>query len=96
MVCHFHSDHVAGLEERVDRSMVAFVVDVGAVDVDYGRADIQRSELVGSGMIALDGVPEQLASVFELVHFGLSGSFHGMIPPLTNHYPSASLLKLAQ
>ena len=61
MACHFHSGHVAGLEERVDRSMVAFVVDVGAVDVDYGKADTQRSELVGLGMIALVDELAQLA-----------------------------------
>jgi hypothetical protein len=43
--------------------MVAFVdvVDVGAAGVDYGKADIQDSELVGSGTVALADELEQLA-----------------------------------
>jgi hypothetical protein len=45
----FHSDHVVDLEAWVDRSMAAFVVVVAGVD--YGKADIQDSELVDLGMI---------------------------------------------
>jgi hypothetical protein len=51
---HSHSDHVAECGPWVDRSMAAFVVvvDVGVAGVDYGKADIQHSELADSGMVA--------------------------------------------
>jgi hypothetical protein len=86
---HSHSDHVAERGPWVDRSMVVSVVDVGVAGVDYGKADIQHSELVDSEMVALVDELEQLAWVFEQVHSGLSGSFHGTIPLSANHYLSA-------
>lgn len=46
----FHSDHVVDLEAWVVHSMVVSVVDVGAAGVDCGKADIQDSEPVDSGM----------------------------------------------
>jgi hypothetical protein len=55
LACHSCSHSVAGLETWVDRSMVAFVVDVdvGAAGVDYGKAGILAcSELADSGMVA--------------------------------------------
>ena len=59
---HSHSDQFAERGPWVDRSMAAFVVvDVGAAGVDYGKANIQHSELVDSGMVVLVDELEQLA-----------------------------------
>ena len=50
LASHSHSDHDVDLEAWVDRSMAAFVVVVAGVD--YGKADIQDSELADSGTVA--------------------------------------------
>jgi hypothetical protein len=52
LASHSHSDHDVDLEAWVDRSMAAFVVVVVAAGVDYGKADIQDSELADSGTVA--------------------------------------------
>jgi hypothetical protein len=46
---HSHSDQLAERGPWVDRSMAAFVVVVAGVD--YGKADIQHSELADSGTV---------------------------------------------
>jgi hypothetical protein len=50
---HSHSDQLAERGPWVYRSMAAFVVvvDVGVAGVDYGKADIQHSELADLGMV---------------------------------------------
>jgi len=50
---HSHSDRLAERGPWVDHSMVVFVdvVDVDAAGVDYGKADIQDSELVDLRMV---------------------------------------------
>jgi hypothetical protein len=60
---HSHSDRFAEHGPWVDRSMVVFVVDVGvgSAGVDYGKADIQHSELADSGTVVLVDELEQVA-----------------------------------